>query len=712
MQGFKKAAVGIALAVSMLSNIGLRAFAQDELEISFEPVELTDGATIVDSDEVLQYMYGLTDIGSRLMGTPNEYESVDYIKDMMLASYAPENVIVTEVELSDIRKAPVSAITLYGDEYGDDGKIIYYGNLYAYDESDAFEVEGEDVIVVTDGTIDEDVEGKYPMTALSAISVEGKEMNEVIAEFAKTATDGGASGVIIYNDIPNSNNLIGRLIIQGDFTADIPVLGFDGVAGEIFKEAISNGEVLTVESYHRGNSNNVTAIKEADINPENPSAIIHVTGHYDSVMGTMGANDNATGAVGVMVLSKIFSTVDTGTVELRFSALGAEEGGLNGSLSYATALSDEEKAISINLNMDMLATDEDFVNALSLDIYGGVFNLPAALVIGAALEDGFELLEDTDNVRYFNYGGSDHVNFQRQGMNAASMITVIDEDDYTENEYHLPSDSMENNYSIDRHMQSLSLMAGGISAAIEHNLTLEAEISNVGNVYTIENTDALEALFPTIKVYVTQKYHEGDLLIELDTATENQFTLPSGDCDVEIFGCGYGAANLMGTYDKAKVEEYQEPLGAFNLGDISMTRGDFTHLLSEYFEVDTATYMENSFTDVTYAHYYYNAVSWASEHAIINGVAADSFAPDTLVTNEQVATILANYADSMGIALAQDESEISFANASAINAWAMDSVMELQKAGIITDANYEPQANIKAVDAVILLDAFTKIVSE
>lgn len=50
-----------------------------------------------------------------------------------------------------------------------------------------------------------------------------------------------------------------------------------------------------------------------------------------------------------------------------------------------------------------------------------------------------------------------------------------------------------------------------------------------------------------------------------------------------------------------------------------------------------------SFSDVAKTDYYYNAIKWAAEKGVVNGVGNGKFAPNTAITREQVATILGRY---------------------------------------------------------------------
>lgn len=52
----------------------------------------------------------------------------------------------------------------------------------------------------------------------------------------------------------------------------------------------------------------------------------------------------------------------------------------------------------------------------------------------------------------------------------------------------------------------------------------------------------------------------------------------------------------------------------------------------------------SSFTDVPRGQWYTEAVAWAAENGVVNGVGGGKFEPDGNVTREQIATILYRYA--------------------------------------------------------------------
>ena len=71
----------------------------------------------------------------------------------------------------------------------------------------------------------------------------------------------------------------------------------------------------------------------------------------------------------------------------------------------------------------------------------------------------------------------------------------------------------------------------------------------------------------------------------------------------------------------------------------TMTRGMFVTVLGRMAGVDTEQYLDTEvFTDVKPDMYHAPYVAWASKHGITSGVGDGLFAPDTLITRQQMAT--------------------------------------------------------------------------
>ena len=80
------------------------------------------------------------------------------------------------------------------------------------------------------------------------------------------------------------------------------------------------------------------------------------------------------------------------------------------------------------------------------------------------------------------------------------------------------------------------------------------------------------------------------------------------------------------------------------------------------------------FADVAAAAYYAEAVAWASENGVVNGIDAAHFAPENEVTREQIAAILYRYAEKKGMNT-QNRADLSvFPDAAQVSAYAKDAL--------------------------------------
>ena len=98
-------------------------------------------------------------------------------------------------------------------------------------------------------------------------------------------------------------------------------------------------------------------------------------------------------------------------------------------------------------------------------------------------------------------------------------------------------------------------------------------------------------------------------------------------------------------------------------------------------EVDAA----NAFTDVTADKWYYTAVEWAKQNAIVNGMTPTTFAPDRNITREQIATIMYRYASFKGYDTDMSAGEMmwNFIDVGDISNYAYDAMDYAVGAGLI-----------------------------
>ncbi len=96
------------------------------------------------------------------------------------------------------------------------------------------------------------------------------------------------------------------------------------------------------------------------------------------------------------------------------------------------------------------------------------------------------------------------------------------------------------------------------------------------------------------------------------------------------------------------------------------------------------TVWENKFSDVNPDAWYYDAVNFANEHGIVYGVSESEFAPDEVITREQLATILKRYMEYKTSKKIVSRFDISgFADYDAISDYAKDSMAWAVESGLL-----------------------------
>ena len=102
------------------------------------------------------------------------------------------------------------------------------------------------------------------------------------------------------------------------------------------------------------------------------------------------------------------------------------------------------------------------------------------------------------------------------------------------------------------------------------------------------------------------------------------------------------------------------------------------------------------FEDIKADSYYADAVVWAYENGIVNGVAETKFAPDVNITREQIATIIFRYAAFKGVEAVNLSENLHFDDADEISEYAVAPMNWLVGMGIIngyTDGTVRPADN-------------------
>jgi hypothetical protein len=154
--------------------------------------------------------------------------------------------------------------------------------------------------------------------------------------------------------------------------------------------------------------------------------------HYDSVDGSPGANDNATGVAMVLAAARYLNQVECRRRGAIFVLFDQEEVGLIGSAAFAQKLVADGTNVAAVHTVDQMGWDADGDRAIELERADtGLYELYAAAKqeLGVAIP-----LTPTQT------GSTDHVSFRAQGFEAVGITEEYVSGDTTPH-YHLPGDT-------------------------------------------------------------------------------------------------------------------------------------------------------------------------------------------------------------------------------------------------------------------------------
>ena len=145
--------------------------------------------------------------------------------------------------------------------------------------------------------------------------------------------------------------------------------------------------------------------------------------------------------------------------------------------------------------------------------------------------------------------------------------------------------------------------------------------------------------------------------------------------------------------------------------NVAMTRSMFVTVLGRYagIEDSSVTYPSSSiFSDVKGSEYYGSHVKWASENGITVGVGNGMFAPDQMISRQDMATMMVRFAKVMNMELPDMDDEI-FSDDSMIGDYAKEPVYRLKAAAILNgreNNNFDPKASCTRAEVAAVLHRF------
>ncbi len=118
-----------------------------------------------------------------------------------------------------------------------------------------------------------------------------------------------------------------------------------------------------------------------------------------------------------------------------------------------------------------------------------------------------------------------------------------------------------------------------------------------------------------------------------------------------------------------------------------------------------------AFADVAEGAYYYNAVIWAAANGVTAGVSQTSFAPESVITREQMVTMLYGYAKNTGADVTADGSLKGYADEDQISDYAVDAMTWAVSNGLVVGRGANtlaPQASITRAEVATILVGYAK----
>ena len=123
---------------------------------------------------------------------------------------------------------------------------------------------------------------------------------------------------------------------------------------------------------------------------------------------------------------------------------------------------------------------------------------------------------------------------------------------------------------------------------------------------------------------------------------------------------------------------------------------------------------DSGFSDVETGIWYTDAVAWAAENGIVNGVSDTEFAPGDDITREQLAAILYRYAAYQGYDVSQRADLSGFGDASSIRGYAQEALSWAHAQGLVLgfeDGSLRPQGTASRAQIAAVLMRFLAAVS-
>ncbi|SJM49305.1 M28 family peptidase [Gulosibacter sp. 10] len=434
------AAATLAVPFALGSGLPAAAAPEDGLE-AIEAGDLLPGyqdefLALPDGESVFAHVEHLAvDIGPRVAGTEAEDEAIAYVEGLL-----EEYGFDTYIETFEARPGSFADVVPSRDDVEGHGSWQFApatNSLFTGPDAPVT----APVVDVADGSALEDrpLEGAFVLVDWVADADARAALIGAIAEH-------DPAGIILTATAANAP--IPRIGAAPAGTEDLIVAAAGDYQGDRIRALLETGPLDLAITTDTGGatSSNVIGVRPAVGDEDGTAPIVYIGAHIDSVVGSPGASDNASG-VGVMLqIAELIGRYPL-DVEIRVGAWGAEEQGIVGSAHHAAQLTQDEIDRTIGAwNFDMAGTSYPGTADRPTDFYG--------LSVNPDNEDN-AVLDLTGQITEYTghgplnrgyVGRSDHQSFHDVGIDAAVfswMYWSPETSIVLEPTYHNPSDTID-----------------------------------------------------------------------------------------------------------------------------------------------------------------------------------------------------------------------------------------------------------------------------
>ena len=144
----------------------------------------------------------------------------------------------------------------------------------------------------------------------------------------------------------------------------------------------------------------------------------------------------------------------------------------------------------------------------------------------------------------------------------------------------------------------------------------------------------------------------------------------------------------------------------------SISRGMLVTVLGKLARIDVKDYKTSSFTDVKASNTSQPYIEWAYKEGILGSVGNRQFAPNRVVTREELAVILQSYAKVTGYTLPITREATTFSDSSSINSSFKAAVTAMQQAGLMnskSNGSFDPKGSTSRAELAVILHRYIEL---